>query len=111
MRRPPASVAFVARTHWLVGAVALGSVGVLHLISRGIHSIAFGPRTYAITLGIAALYLVGGTLVWFGTPFGRFVNLLCSLLYLVRPRLGDPVWASARSEDFKAHFARGRQGG
>ncbi|MEY2879275.1 MAG: hypothetical protein RLZZ15_1655 [Verrucomicrobiota bacterium] len=107
-RRPPDSVAFIARTHGLVGAIALGSVAVLHLVSRGLPGIAFGPRTYAIALGIAALYLVGGAMVWFGTPLGRFANLLCSLLYLARPGLGDQVWRLARSAEFKAHFDRRR---
>jgi hypothetical protein len=106
--RPPDSVALVARTHWLVGAVALASVGLLHVLTRDIPRVGFGPRTYAITLGLSVLYLATGTMVWFGTPLGRVCNHVCSLLYLVRPQLGDRIWVIMRSPEFKAHFARRR---
>ena len=105
-RRPPESVALVARTHWLVGAVALASVGLLHFLTRNLPRVAFGPKTYTITIGLSLVYLAGGTTVWFGTPLGRAFNHVCCLLYLVRPRLGDHLWRISRSEEFKAHFAR-----
>ena len=104
--RPPDSVALVARTHWLVGAVALLSVGLLHVLTQGIPRVGFGLRTYAITLGLGVLYVATGTMVWFGTPLGRACNHVCSLLYLVRPQLGDRIWRIARSPEFKAHFTR-----
>jgi hypothetical protein len=106
--RPPDSVAFVARTHWLVGAVALASFTVLFLLTRNLPRVAVGPHTYQIAGGITLLYLVGGTTVWFGTPLGRFLSHVCGLLYLVRPQLGDRVWRTMRSEEFKAHFRRHR---
>jgi hypothetical protein len=104
--RPPDSVAFVARTHWLVGAVALTSVTALHLLTRNLQRVTFSPHTYQIAIAITLLYLVGGTTVWFGTPLGRFLSHVCGLLYLVRPQLGDRVWRIMRSEEFKAHFRR-----
>jgi len=104
--RPPDSVALVARTHWLVGAVALVSVGLLHVLTQGIPRVGFGPRTYAITVGLGVFYVATGTMVWFGTPLGRGCNHVCSLLYLVRPQLGDRIWRIARSPEFKAHFTR-----
>ena len=102
--RPPDSVAFIARTHWLVGGVALISVALLHGFTRGISRLVFNPHTLQIAIGVAVLYLATGTMVWFGTPLGRFCNHMCSLLYLVRPRLGDRVWGIMRTEEFKAHF-------
>ena len=110
LRRPPDSVAYIARSHWLVGTVALGSSGLLHLFTHNLPGVTFEPMTYRVALGIALLYLTGGTMVWFGTPLGRFVNHLCSLLYLVRPQLGDRVWRIMRTEEFKAHFTRDRKG-
>ena len=107
-RRPPDRVALVARTHWLVGAVVLASVALLHGLTRDLPRVAFGPRTYILTLGLGALYLAAGTLVWFGVPLGRAANHVCSLLYLVRPQLGDRIWEISRSEEFKAHFTRAR---
>ena len=104
MRHPPDSVALVARSHWLVGAVALGSVGLLHLLTHNLPRVGFGPQTYRIAIGIALLYLAAGTMVWFGTPLGRAFNHVCSLLYLVRPILGDRIWRIMRSEEFKEHF-------
>ena len=108
MRRPPDSVAHIARTHWLVGAVALGSIVVLHLFTRNLPRVTFGPSTYRVAVGLALLYLAGGTMVWFGTPLGRLVNHVCCLLYLVRPQLGDRIWRIKRTEEFKAHFRRSR---
>jgi len=106
IRRPPDSVAHVARSHWLVGAVALGSIALLHLLTRNLPRVAFGQQTYGIAIGIAMFYLATGTMVWFGTPLGRVFNHVCSLLYLVRPQLGDRIWRIMRSEEFKAHFSR-----
>ena len=108
--RPPDSVALVARTHWLVGGVALASVGLLYAFTRNLSRVGFGPQTYAITLGLAVLYLAAGTMVWFGTPLGRLLSHVCGLLYLVRPQLGDRIWRIMRSPEFKAHFARSSEG-
>lgn len=104
--RPPDSVVFVARTHWLVGAIALGSVALLHLLTRQLPRVEFGTHTYPVALGIAFTYLVGGTMVWFGTPLGRLLCYVCSLIYLVRPQLGDRIWRLMRTAEFKAHFQR-----
>lgn len=105
MRRPPDCVRLVARTHWLVGGVVLFSIALLHWLTRRLP-VEFGPRTYAITGGIAALYLLGGTLVWLGAPFGRVLSRVCGLLYLSRPRLGSHLWETMDSAEFKAHFSR-----
>src|SRR3954467_6894873 len=106
MRRPPACVAFVARTHWIVGGSVVVAVALLHAFTRKLPMIEFGSRTYAITLGIAALYLLAGTLVWFGAPLGRLFSRVCGLLYLSRPRLGSYLWETMNSPDFQAHFNR-----
>jgi hypothetical protein len=58
-----------------------------------------------ITGGLAVLYGLAGTLVWFGTPTGRFLSRVCGLLYLARPQLGSRLWKIMDSEEFKAHFA------
>jgi hypothetical protein len=104
--RPPPAVAYVARTHWVVGAIIVLSIGVLHLFVRQIPHVESTRSAYLITLGLAGLYLGTGTLVWFGTPLGRFCSRLCGLLYLVRPQLGDRLWRIMRSPEYKAHFAR-----
>jgi hypothetical protein len=106
MHPPPQAVAFVARTHWAVGLVIVVSVGLLHLLTRKLPGIEFGPRTYAITGSLAALYLLTGTLVWFGAPFGRLLSRICALLYLPRPQFGSLLWETMNSPEFKAHFAR-----
>lgn len=106
MRRPPDCVVLVARTHWVVGAAVLGSVGLLYLATRKLPYIEFGPRTYVIALSLAALYLLGGTLVWLGAPLGRVTSRVCGLLYLSRPRLGSYLWEIMDSEEFKVHFRR-----
>ena len=105
-RRPPACVATVARTHWIVGLAIIGGVALCHGLTRRLPMIEFGPRTYAITGGLAALYLLAGTLVWFGTPFGRLLSRICGLLYLSRPRLGSHLWEMMDSAEFQAHFKR-----
>ena len=93
----------VARTHWLVGAAIFSFVGLLHVGTRGLP-VEFGPKTYIITLGLGGLYLLGGTLVWFGAPFGQFVSRVCALIYLSRPNLGSNLWHIMDSPEFKAHF-------
>lgn len=105
MARPPDCVVLVARTHWLVGIVIAGSIGLLYWSTRQLP-IEFGFRTYAITGSLAVLYLLGGTLVWFGAPLGRVVSRVCALLYLSRPRLGSRLWETMDSAEFKAHFVR-----
>jgi hypothetical protein len=105
--RPPDSVALVAKTHWFVGGVVLVSVfAVRWLVSQ--FPVDFTVRTWAVTLGIAGTYLGTGTLVWFGLPFGRVLSRVCSLVYLVRPRLGPLLWQIMDSEEFRAHFEQNR---
>lgn len=104
--RPPACVAFVARTHWVVGGVILGSIALLHAITRNLPVVEFRPRTYLIAGGLGALYLLAGTLVWFGAPFGPLLSRICALIYLPRPRFGLLVWETMNSPEFKAHFGR-----
>src|SRR4051812_45311403 len=73
---PPACVALVARTHWVVAGVIVVSLALL----RGItikFPIEFTARTYLITGGLAALYGLAGTLVWFGTFGGRLLSRIC----------------------------------
>jgi len=105
-RRPPASVAHVARTHALVGATALVSVLALHLLTRGLERVEFGPRTYLLTLGFALTYGLAGALVWLGAPGGRLLSRVCGLLYFVRPPLGFQLAALMDSAEFRAHFTR-----
>ena len=106
MRRPPPCVLHVARTHWLVGAIILASVGAMHVMTRRLPAIEFGPRTYAITLGLGVLYLLAGTLVWLGAPLGRVISRICSLLYLARPGFGLGLWEAMNLPEFAAHFQR-----
>ncbi len=108
MSRPPACVALVARTHGVVGATALASVLLLHFLTRGLERIEFGPRTYAISLGIGLTYLLAAVLVWFGSPGGRLLSRVCSVLYLVRPQLGLPLLRIMASEEYRAHFTTTR---
>lgn len=107
-RRPPAGVALVARTHGLVGATALASLLVLHLLTRRLPHVEFGPRTYAIALGIGLVYCAAGVMVWFGTPAGRFLSRVCGLLYLARPQLGSHLWRIMDSAEYQAHFTTPR---
>jgi hypothetical protein len=101
--RPPPCVAFVARTHWLVGGIMLASLGFLRWLTEK-FPIEFTPRTYFTTGGIAVLYCLTGFLVWFGAPTGRFFSRVCGLLYLARPQLGSRLWEIMDSAEFKAHF-------
>ncbi|HUR58200.1 MAG TPA: hypothetical protein VM029_10855 [Opitutaceae bacterium] len=105
MPRPPSSIIFVAKTHWLVSAAIFISVAVLHFSTRKMP-VAFETKTYVITLGMGTLYLLGGTLVWFGAPLGRLLSRVCALIYLVRPNLGTRLWQIMDSEEFRMHFAR-----
>lgn len=107
-RRPPACVAYVARTHALVGATALVTVLVLHLLTRDLASIEFRPRTYWLTLGFAFAYLLTAALAWLGAPGGRFLGRVCGLLYFVRPALGFQLAEIMDSPEFRAHFTRPR---
>lgn len=107
MRSPPTCVVFVARTHWIVGLAILCSTALLHVLTRRLPGIEFGMSTFAITGGIAALYLTAGTLVWFGAPPGRLLSYVCALLYLPRPSFGSLMWETMNRPDFKAHFTRG----
>ena len=106
MPRPPSCVALVARTHWLVGAVILVSLALLAWVTHRVPRIEIGTTTYGIAGGLAALYLLAGTLVWLGAPFGRLLSRICGLLYLPRPQFGSLLWDIMDSPEFKAHFAR-----
>jgi hypothetical protein len=106
MSRPP-PVSHVARTHWVVGVMIAFFVAVLHAMTFRLP-IAFGTKSYAIALSLAALYLAGGTLVWFGLPFGRFVSRVCGLLYLARPDFGSHLWRLMDAPEYRAHFVRGK---
>lgn len=106
MPRPPESVVFVARTHWLVGGVVVASTGLLHLVLRDVPVVHFGLRTYAITGALGLSYLLAGALVWLGWPFGPLLSRVCTLLYLPRPGMGLRVWETMNSPEFKAHFKR-----
>ncbi|HVS52668.1 MAG TPA: hypothetical protein VHD62_09955 [Opitutaceae bacterium] len=107
-RRPPGCVALVARTHWLVGGTIVFFVGLLHALTRH-WPVEFGVKAYAITLGLAALYLTAGTLVWLGAPLGRPLSRIAGLLYLARPNLGSHLWRLMSSEEYRAHFTRTRE--
>ena len=104
-RRPPDCVALVARTHWVVAVVILISIGLLRWMVEK-FPFEFGARTYLITLGLAVLYGLAGTLVWFGASGGRLLSRVCGLLYLARPSLGSRLWEIMDSDEFKAHFRR-----
>ncbi len=106
--RPPACVALVARTHWTVSATIAISIGLLRWIVAK-FPVEFSPRTYAISTTLAVLFGLAGTLVWFGTPAGKFLSRLCGLLYLARPSLGSHLWRIMDSEEFQAHFRRDDQ--
>ena len=105
--RPPSSVVVVARTHWIVAAVIIAATGALHVITRNLPRIEFGAPTYLITGGLAAVYLLAGTLVWLGLPFGPLLSRVCALLYLPRPQFGSLIWDAMNSPEFRAHFRRG----
>ena len=109
MRQPPKTIRFVAKTHWVVGVIIFISIAVLHLLTRNLPRIEFQPRTYFITGTLGGLYLLAGTLVWLGWPFGRVLSRICALLYLPRPQFGGRVWDTMNSPEYQAHFQRGPQ--
>ena len=108
MTRPPGGVVLVARTHWVVGGVMLASVALLWFLTRNLP-VVFERMTYVITIGGGGLYLLAGTLVWFGTPLGRLLSKICGLIYLVRPQLGTRLWKIMDSPEYRAQFSRRRQ--
>jgi hypothetical protein len=106
MARPPESVIVVARHHGLTGSAMLLFIALVYVFTRSSRGFELSAQGYAITLGIAALYLGTGTLVWIGAPLGRYLSYGCSLIYLARPQLGLRIWRLMGTSDFKAHFAR-----
>lgn len=111
MPRPPDSISFLARTHWVMGGVILAFAGALYGLLRDSSVLELSRKTYAITIGMGVLYFVTGVLVWFGAPVGRVLNYVASLLYLARPPLGLRIWKIMRSDEFKAHFGKTRDQG
>ncbi len=107
MARPPAGVMFVARTHGVVCLVILVSILLLHLLTRNLPGIEFGPRTYQYAGTLAGIYFLVAVLVWLGAPLGPLLSRVCSLLYLLRPSFGLRVWETMDSPEFRAHFRRG----
>jgi len=105
MASPPDSVRLVARTHWLVGTAILVSAVFLRWLTSQLP-VEFGPRTYAITGGLAALYLLAGTLVWFGAPLGRICSKVAGLIYLARPNFGSQLWRIMDSAEYREHFEK-----
>jgi hypothetical protein len=106
MRPPPASVALVAKTHWAVGVTIVASIAVLHILTRKIPLLEFTLRTYLLTGALGLLYLLAGTLVWFGAPLGRLLSRICCLLYLPRPQFGGRLWEIMNTPEYQAHFMR-----
>lgn len=104
MARPSAGIAFIARTHWTTaGVVAAFSFGLYALLHDS-PILDVKARTLGTLGGVAALYALVGTLVWFGAPLARPLNAICSFLYFVRPPLGARVWDIMRTEEYRAHF-------
>jgi len=101
--RPPACVALVARTHWVVAGVILVSIGLLRWITEK-FPVEFSTRTYTVAGGLAVFYALAGILVWFGVPPGRLLSRICSLLYLARPSLGSHLWEIMDDAEFQSHF-------
>lgn len=84
------------------GVIVLAIVFLNALMQK--FPVEASARTYEVTLSLAGLYLLGGTLVWFGAPFGRFLSRVCALIYLARPAFGSPLWKLMDSEEFQSHF-------
>ena len=105
MRRPPPPVVLVARSEWLVAAVIVGAMALVHAVTRGLP-IAFSPKAYVVTGSLAGLFALTGTLVWFGVPPGQPLSRLCALFLLMRPPLCFSLWEAMRRPEFKAHFRR-----
>jgi hypothetical protein len=108
MIQPPDSVRHVAKTHWLVGSVIALSIVFLNALTQK-FPVEASARTYVVTFSLAGLYLLGGTLVWFGAPFGRFLSRVCALIYLARPAFGSPLWKLMDGEEYQAHFRKQRR--
>lgn len=106
MARPPACVAFVARTHAVVGAVVAVSTLAMSLLARRIPQIEWSAPTYFATGGLATYYLLTSLLVWRGAPLGPLCSRVCTLLYLARPNFGSLLWETMNTPEFKAHFKR-----
>ena len=96
----------MARTHWVVGVIIVVSIGTLHFLTRDLPGIEFRARTYIITGSLGALYLIAGTLVWFGLPLGRVLSRICGLLYLPRPQFGGAIWETMNSAEYQGYFSR-----
>lgn len=105
MRRPPAPVALVARTHGLVGVTILTGTGLIAALTWQ-TPVELGPPMYGTTLGLAGLYLLAGGLVWRGTPGGRLLSRICGLLYLARPDFGSQLWRAMDAAEYREHFKR-----
>jgi hypothetical protein len=88
-----------------MGGTILVAMALLHVLTRHLPGIEVRGSAYAITAGLGQLYLFTGTLVWFGVRLGRYLNFVCCLIYLTRPRLGLRLWREMESAEFKAHFA------
>ncbi|MDO8542517.1 MAG: hypothetical protein Q7S40_18915 [Opitutaceae bacterium] len=108
MPRPPESIAFIARTHWVMGGVIAGFTIGLYGLLHDSTVLELSRKTFTITIALSAMYVVAGLVVWFGTRGGRALNYICSLLYLARPPLGMRIWKIMRSDEYKAHFRRDR---
>lgn len=103
MRRPPAPVALVARTHGLVGATILVATGLIAALTWQ-TPVELGVAMYGTTLGLGGLYLLAGAMVWRGTRGGRFLSKVCGLLYLARPDFGSHLWRLMDSAEYRDHF-------
>lgn len=103
MRRPPPSVALVARTHWFVAGLIVFCVALVHFSTRHLP-IAFGTKAYAITLGLAGIFLLAGTLVWLGIAAGQPLSRFCAVCYMMRPKLTFHLWEIMKSPEYLAHF-------
>jgi hypothetical protein len=89
-----------------MSGVLLFFVGALYVLLHDSAVFELSRNTYAITLGMSALYAIAGGLVWRGVWPGRLLNYVCSLLYLARPPLGLRIWKIMRSEEYRTHFRR-----
>jgi hypothetical protein len=106
MPRPPECVALVARHHWLTSGAMLFFIGLLWIFTRDWYAFEISRKGYAITLAIAVFYGGVGAMVWFGVRVGRYLNYVCSLIYLARPALGLRLWKAMGTPEFKNHFDR-----
>jgi len=103
MRRPPDSVQFVAGTHWVAGSAVTAAVALVHFSTRHLP-IAFSPLAYAFAGFLAVLYLLTGTLVWFGRSPGQGLSRLCTFFYIMRPGLSHRLTETMRLPEFREHF-------